>query len=138
MPITWPIIVSATGPDALPATQEEVDERRQARLDKKAATISKKRKRASVTEGLTNIQKLGSALERKLIKFVITPDKAVAAAGWSDAPVGLHVVLPGIKGHTAYIFKIKDRLKLAGYQWNPDMKLWWAHAPDGVDDETFE
>ena len=138
MPITWPIIVSATGPDALPATQEEVDERRQARLDKKAATISKKRKRASVTEGLTNIQKLGSALERKLIKFVLTPDKAVVAAGWSDAPVGLHVVLPGIKGHTAYIFKIKDRLKLAGYQWNPDMKLWWAHAPDGVDDETFE
>jgi len=133
-----PIIVSATGPDALPATQEEVDERRRARLDKKAATISKKKKRASVTEGLTNIQKLGSALERKLIKFVLTPDKAVAAAGWPDAPVGLHVVLPGIKGHKSYIFQIKDRLKTAGYEWNPDMKLWWAHAPDGVDDETFE
>ena len=133
-----PIIVSATGPDALPATQEEVDERRRARLDKKAATISKKKKRASVTEGLTNIQKLGSALERKLIKFVLTPDKAVAAAGWPDAPVGLHVVLPGIKGHKSYIFQIKDRLKTAGYQWNPDKKLWWAHAPDGVDDETFE
>ena len=131
-----PIIVSATGPDALPATQEEVDERRRARLDKKA--ISKKKKRASVTEGLTNIQKLGSALERKLIKFVLTPDKAVAAAGWPDAPVGLHVVLPGIKGHKSYIFQIKDRLKTAGYQWNPDKKLWWAHAPDGVDDETFE
>ena len=135
-----PIIVSATGPDALPATQEEVDERRRARLDKKAAAFSKKKekKRASATEGLTTIQKLGSALERKLIKFVLTPDKAVAAAGWPDAPAGLHVVLPGIKGHKAYIFKIKDRLKTAGYQWNPDKKLWWAHAPDGVDDETFE
>ena len=134
-----PIIVSATGSD-LPATQEEVEERRRARLDKKAerSTISKKKKRASVTEGLTTIQKLGSALERKLIKFVLTPDKAVAAAGWPDAPPGLHVVLPGIKGHKAYIFKIKDRLKTAGYQWNPDKKLWWAHAPDGVDDETFE
>ena len=133
-----PIIVGATGPDALPATREEVDERRRARLDKKAATISKKKKRASVTEGLTNIQKLGSALERKLIKFVLTPDKAVAAAGWPNAPVGLHVVLPGINGHKAYIFQIRDRLKTAGYEWNPDKKLWWVHAPDGVDDETFE
>ena len=62
----------------------------------------------------------------------------MAAAGWPDAPPGLHVVLPGIKGHKAYIFQIKDRLKTAGYQWNPDKKLWWAHAPDGVDDETFE
>ena len=107
-----PIIVSATGPE--PASQDEIDERRRARLDKKAATISKKKKRASVTEGLTNIQKLDSSLERKLIKFVLTPDKAVAAAGWTDAPVGLHVVLPGIKGHKAYIFNIKDRLKTAG------------------------
>ena len=132
-----PIIVSATGSD-LPSTQEEVEERRRARLDRKAATISKKNKRASVTEGLTTIQKLGSAIERKLIKFVLTPDKAVAAAGWPDAPEGLHVVLPGIKGHKSYIFQIKDRLKTAGYQWNPDKKLWWAHAPDGVHDETFE
>ena len=62
----------------------------------------------------------------------------MAAAGWTDAPVGLHVVLPGIKGHKAYIFNIKDRLKTAGYQWNPDKKLWWAHAPHGVDDETLE
>ena len=104
-----PFIVSATGLSGLPATQEEVDERRRARLDKKAVIISKKKKRASVTEGLTNIQKLGSALERKLIKFVLTPDKAVAAAGWPNAPVGLHVVLPhytppaGLTVHTMHL-----------------------------------
>ena len=131
-----PIIVSATGPE--PASQDEIEERRQARLAKNAAGIAKKKNKKKTTEGMTNVQKLDSALERKLIKFVLTPDKAVAAAGWPDAPEGLHVVLPGIKGHKSYIFQIKDRLKTAGYQWNPDKKLWWMHAPDGVDDETFE
>ena len=97
-----PIIVSATGPDALPATQEEVDERRQARLDKKAATISKKRKRASVTEGLTNIQMLGSALERNVTDLVgpgtpplgqppgLTPARASLPRGLTPDPGAAH------------------------------------------------
>jgi hypothetical protein len=139
-----PIIVSATGPGALPTSQEEVEERRKARLAKKAAAVSekmnvKKRTRVSVTEGMTNDQKLVSAIsDRKLIKFVLTPDPAVKAAGWPDAPAGLHVVLPGLKGHRAYIFNIKERLKEKGFQWNPDKRLWWRFAPFGINDKTVE
>ena len=132
-----PIIVSATGPE--PASQDEIEERRQARLAKNAAGIAKKKNKKKTTEGMTNVQKLSSAIfDRKLIKFVLTPDPAVKASGWPDAPTGLHVVLPGINGHKAYIFKIKDRLKEADFQWNPHVKLWWKHAPDSIDNQTFE
>ena len=135
-----PFVLSATGPDALPKTQAEVDELRAARLAKKAAGISKskRKKRPSVTEGLTNVEKLASAIfDRKLIKFVLTPDAAVEAAGWPDAPAGLVVVLPGVKGHKSYIYNIKDRLKEAQFLWNPEKKLWYRVAPEGCK-ETLE
>jgi hypothetical protein len=58
--------------------------------------------------------------------------------GCFDAPAGLHVVLPGLKGHHAYIFNIKERLKEKGFQWNPDKRLWWREAPFGINDKTVE
>ena len=127
-----PITVSATGPEALPSTQEQVEERRRARLAKRAAGgIAKKKqkqKRVSVTAGMTsNIEKLRSSVERKLIKIALTPDATVSAK-WPSAPPGIHVVMPGAKGHPAYIFQTKDRLKSRGFEWNPEAKLWWRHV----------
>ena len=126
-----PIIVSATGEASLPASQDEVEERRRARLAKRAAgSIAKKqtKKRVSVTAGMTcNIQKLRSSVERKLIKIALTPDAAVSAK-WPSAPPGIHVVMPGVKGHPAYILKIRERLKARGFQWNAEAKLWWRHV----------
>ena len=130
-----PIIVSATGEAGLPASQEEVEERRRERLAKRATGgIAKKKtkKRVSVTAGMTsNIEKLRSSIERKLIKIALTPDAAVSAK-WPSAPPGIHVVMPGEKGHPAYIFQIKDRLKARGFQWNAEAKLWWRHVIECV------
>ena len=131
-----PIVVRATGPE--PASQEEIEERRRARLAKTISKSSKKKKRPSATAGMSNVEKLFSGVERKLIKFVLAPDAAVTAAGWADARPGIHVVLPGAKGHRAYIYQIKERLKEAGFQWNPDVKLWWREAPHGVHNQSFE
>ena len=83
-----------------------------------------------------NIQKLRSSIERKLIKITLTPDAAVSAK-WPSAPPGVHVVMPGVKGHTAYIFKIRERLKARGFQWNPEAKLWWRHVIE-CDDVNVE
>ena len=136
-----PIIVSAAGPEALPATQAEVDERREARLAKKASMkISKKKtkKRASVTVGMTNAQAIHSGVERGLLKIVRTPHPAVEEAGWADAPEGLFVVLPGPNGHASYIFQIKDRLKRSLFEWNPSVKLWWRHDIRELFDANYE
>ena len=137
-----PIIVSATGEAGLPASQEQVEERRQARLAKRAAGgIAKKKqkqKRVSVTAGMTsNIEKLRSSVERKLIKIALTPDAAVSAK-WPSAPPGIHVVMPGAKGHPAYIFQIKERLKSRGFEWNPQAKLWWRQVVDCDDVKPAE
>ena len=136
-----PIIVPAPGPESLPATQAEVDERRQARLAKKASMkIAKKktRKRASVIAGMTNAQAIKSGVERGLLKVVRTPHPAVEEAGWADAPEGLLVVLPGPKGHPAYIYQIKDRLKLSLFEWNANVKLWWRHDIRELFDANYE
>jgi hypothetical protein len=136
-----PFVVSATGEAGLPASQEEVEERRRERLAKKAAGgVAKKKtkKRVSATAGMTcDIQKLRSSVERQLIKFVQTPDAAVSAK-WPSAPPGIHVVMPGAKGHPAYIFQIKDRLKSRGFEWDPQAKLWWRHVMECDDIKPAE
>ena len=108
-----PIIVEATGPVGLPSTQAEVDERRATRLANKAAKL------ATVAE-CSDAEKLWSGIERKLIK-VVQP----SSSEWPNPPPGVHVVLPGTKGHRAYIFQIRGRLKAIGFQWNAEHKLWY-------------
>ena len=123
-----PILVSATGQTGLPSTQAEVEARRAARLAKQASGITKRstkkaltKKKKSVTDGMSNnLEKLESGVKRKLIRFVCTPD-----AELPDVPAGLRVVLPGPNGHDNYIFRIKDRLKEAGFCFNPTLKIWW-------------
>ena len=128
-----PIVVSGTGPES--CTQEEIEERRRTRLAKKPAKAIQKKKRLSVTASMTSdIQKLNSGIERKLIKVVLTPHRDVSGK-WPGAPPGIQVVIPGDKGHPAYIFQIKDRLKTSGFQWSPEPKLWWR---DGGDDLKVE
>ena len=126
-PPGMPFRVSATGPEALPKDQAEVDERRAARLAKKATeggiTTKPRKKRASVTEGLSNTEKLKSGIKRHLIKIVPTP-----VPEWPDAPSGLLVALPGAKGHKNYVYNIKDRLKAEGFDWEGTHKLWFAPA----------
>ena len=75
--------------------KEEIEERRRARLAKKKPAIQKKnkKKRLSVTASMTSdVQKLNSGIERKLIKVVLTPHPSVSGK-W-----------PGELGHSAYIF----------------------------------
>ena len=127
-----PIVVSATGEAGLPSTQAEVDARRTARLAKQASGINKRftkkvstKKKKSVTDGMSNAEKIDSGVKRELIRFVYTPD-----AELPDVPAGLRVVLPGPKGHNNYIFNIKERLKEAGFSFNPKLKLWWDVPPD--------
>ena len=129
-----PIVVSGTGPESF--TQEEIEERRRARLAKKPAIQKKKKKkRLSVTASMnSDVQKLNSGIERKLIKVVLTPHPSVSGK-WPGAPPGIQVVVPGELGHSAYIFQIKDRLKNSGFQWSPEPKLWWR---DGGDDLKIE
>ncbi len=129
-----PIVVSATGEPGLPSTQAEVDARRAARLSSQASGIHKrspkkvsikKKKKKSVTDGMSNVEKLDSGVRRELIRFVYTPD-----AEQPEVPAGLRVVLPGAKGHDNYIFNIKDRLKESGFSFNPNLKIWWDVPPD--------
>ena len=126
-----PIVVSATGEAGLPSTQAEIDARRAARLAKQASGIKKrptqkKKPRESVTDGMScNLDKLESGVKRELIRFVYTPDPELPGV-----PDGLRVVLPGPNGHDRYILNIKDRLKEAGYRFNPKLKLWWDVPPD--------
>ena len=127
-----PIVVSATGEASLPSTQAEVDARRTARLAKQASGIAKRatkkastKKKKSVTDGMSNLDKLDSGVKRGLIRFVYTPD-----AELPEVPGGLRVVLPGPKGHNNYIFHIKGRLEEAGFSFNPKLKLWWDVPPD--------
>ena len=128
-----PIVVSGTGPES--CTQEEIEERRRARLAKKSAIQKKKKKRLSVTASMTSdVQKLNSGIERKLIKVVLTPHPSVSGK-WPGAPPGIQVVVPGELGHSAYIFQIKDRLKNSGFTWCPDPKMWWR---DGGHDLKIE
>ena len=136
-----PFVVTATGPAGLPATQAEVDARRAERLAKRAveggAVVSKKakkprKKRPSVTDGMkTNGEKVWSAIQRRKIKIVPAP-----VPEWPDAPPNTLVVLPGAKGHKAYIYQIKDRLYDIGFHWNAEHKLWYhanakAAPPEG-------
>ena len=127
-----PIIVGATGEAGLPSTQAEVDARRAARLAKqttgciKKRPTQKKKPRKSVTDGMScNLDKLNSGVERELIRFVCTPDEELPGV-----PDGLRVVLPGRKGNVKYIINIKDRLKEAGFHFNPELKIWWDVPPD--------
>lgn len=110
-----PFIVDATGPSGLPSTQAEVDERRATRLAKAA-------KHAMVTEG-SDTEKVWSGIERKLIKIV-----QPSSSEWPNPPPGVHVVLPGTKGHKAYIFNIRGRLKAIGFRWNAEHKLWYRNG----------
>ena len=128
-----PIVVSATGEAGLPSTQAEVDARRAARIAKQHATgitkrITKRKPRKSVTDSMTHpADKLWSSIERRMIKVVPTP-----VPEWPGAPLGMLVVLPGTKGHSSYIYNIKERLKAVGFQWNAEMKLWYLDDAEGA------
>ena len=113
----------------------EAGTRRAASLAKQASGIAKRstkkasaqhrKPRKSVTDGMTNLEKIDSAIQRQLIRFVYTPDDELP-----DAPAGLRVVLPGPEGNSNYVFKIRDRLKTAGFRFNTAKKLWYDVPPD--------
>ena len=81
-------------------------------------------KRKSVTDGMTNYEKLVSGVERQLLAFEETPCDAFPGVG-----PGVLVALPGKKGHAKYLFHIRDRLKLEGFKWNPEFKVWYLGVP---------
>ena len=82
---------------------------------------AQKRKRASVTDGLlTNKEKLESGVERGLLSFKDSP-----LDEWPGLAAGYVVALPGSKGHRAYLYNIRDRLKKDGFVFNNTVKLWY-------------
>jgi hypothetical protein len=85
---------------------------------------AQKRKRASVTDGLlTNKEKLESGVERGLLSFKDSP-----LDEWPGLAAGYVVALPGSKGHRAYLYNIRDRLKKDGFVFNNTVKLWYRSA----------
>ena len=84
---------------------------------------AQKRKRASVTDGLTNKEKLESGVKRSLLSFKDSP-----LDEWPGLAAGYVVALPGSKGHRAYLYNIRDRLKKAGFVFNDSVKLWYGSA----------
>jgi hypothetical protein len=85
---------------------------------------AQKRKRASVTGGLlTNKEKLESGVERGLLSFKDSP-----LDEWPGLAAGYVVALPGSKGHRAYLYNIRDRLKKDGFVFNNTVKLWYRSA----------
>ena len=82
---------------------------------------AQKRKRVSVTDGLlTNKEKLESGVERGLLSFKDSP-----LDEWPGLTAGYVVALPGTKGHRAYLYNIRDRLKKDGFVFNNMVKLWY-------------
>ena len=70
-----------------------------------------KAKRASVTDGMATVtEKLASGVERKLIKFVERD--------------GFWVVEPGDRGHSNYIYNIRERLKADNFTFDGKLKKW--------------
>ena len=85
---------------------------------------AQKRKRASVTGGLlTNKEKLESGVERGLLSLKDSP-----LDEWPGLAAGYVVALPGSKGHRAYLYNIRDRLKKDGFVFNNTVKLWYRSA----------
>lgn len=83
-----------------------------------------KRKRGSVTDGLlTNKEKLESGVKRGLVSFKFSPLEE-----WPGLAAGYVVAVPGAKGHRAYLYNIRDRLKKAGFIFNDSVKLWYGSA----------
>lgn len=80
-----------------------------------------KSKRRSVTDGMaTNFEKLRSGVERGLVVF-----KRPAADEFPTAHDLYIIAAPGKKGHSNYLYNIRDRLKEAGFQWLADHKVWY-------------
>ena len=85
---------------------------------------AQKRKRASVTDGLlTNKEKLESGVERGLLSLKDSP-----LDEWPGLAAGYVVALPGPKGHRAYLYNIRDRLKKDGFVFHNTVKLWYRSA----------
>ena len=83
---------------------------------------AQKRKRASVTDRLlTNKEKLESGVKRGLLSFKTSP-----LDEWPGLEAGYVIALPGSKGHRAYLYNIRDRLKKAGFIFNDSVKLWYG------------
>ena len=88
-----------------------------------------KTKRKSVTDVMTsNFEKLKSGVDRELLAFKVVRGHLNDE---EEPPIGplplqeLYVIaVPGRRGHAQYIFNIRDRLKDAGFDWLPDVKLW--------------
>ena len=47
---------------------------------------------------------------------------------WPGLEAGYVVALPGAKGHRAYLYNIRDRLKKAGFVFSDSVKLWYGHV----------
>ena len=82
------------------------------------------KRRKSITDGMTNEQKLESAVERELISLETSPCARVPSF-----PAGYALVLPGPKGHAKYVINIRDRLKAAGFCFDADSKVWYKALP---------
>ena len=95
-----PFIVSGTGPEGLPSSSEEVDKRRKARLEKKAAGISKKKKKpSSVTENMSTVaEQLWSAKTRGLIDFEPISATKRFFGMYDGLPIGGIGLVPGQNG----------------------------------------
>ena len=89
-------------------------------------------RRPSVTDGMTNADKLVSGVERGLIRLLITP-----APEFPNFPAGHALVVPGPKGHARYVINIRDRLKQAGFAFDPETKAWFKATAEAALVEGF-
>ena len=72
---------------------------------------------------LTNKEKLESGIQRGLLSFKDSP-----LDEWPGLEAGYVIALPGSKGHRAYLYNIRDRLKKAGFVFSDSKKLWYGSA----------
>ena len=80
----------------------------------------RKRKR-SVTDGMSNAEKLKSGVDRGLICFMEVPCSA-----YPNGTQGDIVAVSGPKGHRRYIYNIRERLKIAEFRWEPVNRVWYS------------
>ena len=125
-----PFVLSATGPDALPKTQEEVEERRKARQARQADKGKKpshrisKKKRAGVIDETGNTTELlwCGKTKHELIDFESIPAANKFFGQHDGFFIGSVGLKPGIKGgkggFQAYIKqpKVIERLEAEGFQ----------------------
>ena len=93
----------------------------------------RKPKRPSVTDSMhSSAEKILSAVDRGLIELVDSDaSKAKLDEIWKLAPTPCVVVVPGPKGVKQYIYHIRERLKMEGFLFDGDTKLWYRPKRSG-------